>query len=211
MLTFAGHFQLSIFTFYTLPPLSSRPSSALGQVGGTHRPPLPSRSLPRSSRRSTSGHQSGVDTNAVTGEAVAAGSGETLTKGLGRAARHQFDDWSEGKDDLNPDDCDLTTISCVKTVVSRHPVVICFSKPWCPHCRRAMETLALDGVDDPYVIDLSQMDAQQIQSTLQQMTGRHTVPNVFIGGKTIGGGDETVALKQSGKLRAMLQSAGAVS
>ena len=74
-----------------------------------------------------------------------------------------------------------------------------------------METLALDGVDDPYVIDLSQMDAQQIQSTLQQMTGRRTVPNVFIGGKTIGGGDETVALEQSGKLRAMLQSAGAVS
>ena len=165
---------------------------------------------PRSTRRSTSGHQSGVDTNAVTGEAVAAGSGETLTKGLGRAARHQFDDWSEGKDDLNPDDCDLATISCVKTVVSRHPVVI-FSKPWCPHCRRAMESLALDGVDDPYVIDLSQMDAQQIQSTLQQMTGRRTVPNVFIGGKTIGGGDETVALEQSGKLRAMLQSAGAVS
>ncbi len=168
---------------------------------------------PKSTRRSTSGHQSainGVDTNAVTDEVVAAGSGEMLPKGLGRAARHQFDDWSEEKDALNPEDCDLTTISCIKAVVSRHPVVI-FSKPWCPYCRRAIEALALDGVGDPHVIDLSQMDAQQIQSTLQQMTGRRTVPNVFIGGKTIGGGDETVALEQSGELRAMLQSAGAIS
>ncbi|KAM3567409.1 hypothetical protein VYU27_010444, partial [Nannochloropsis oceanica] len=33
---------------------------------------------------------------------------------------------------------------------------------------------------------------------------------VFVGGKSIGGGDDTKALSDSGKLKAMLQSAGAL-
>ena len=128
-----------------------------------------------------------------------------------REARYdKFDDWSEDKDDKNPENCDLTTATCIGTVVSKHPVTV-FSKPWCPFCRRAIEALALAGVDNPNIIDLSQMDAQGIQSTLQQMTGRRTVPNVFIGGKSIGGGDETVAYEQSGKLTKMLRAAGAIS
>ena len=51
IISFAHFRPLSTFDFhFYLPPLpcspwSSRPSSALGQVGGTHRPPLPSRSL----------------------------------------------------------------------------------------------------------------------------------------------------------------------
>ena len=51
-----------------------------------------------------------------------------------RAARYdQVDGWSEDKDDKNPENCDLTTATCIGTVVSRHPVTV-FSKPWCPYC-----------------------------------------------------------------------------
>ena len=39
--------------------------------------------------------------------------------------------------------------------------------------------------------------------------GRVTVPNVFVGGRSIGGGDETVALHREGKLRALLEEARA--
>jgi glutaredoxin 3 len=153
-----------------------------------------------------------IQTGEIADTDPAADKGEgPLADRFGRAARHdRFDDWTKDKDDKNPEDCDLTSATCIETIVSRHPVVV-FSKPWCPHCRRAIEALALDGVEDPYVIDLSQLDAQQIQSTLEQMTGRRTVPNVFIGGSTIGGGDETVALERRGKLREMLQSVGATS
>ena len=38
-----------------------------------------------------------------------------------------------------------------------------------------------------------------------------SVPRVFIGGVCIGGGDETVAADRAGKLRGMLEAAGALS
>lgn len=142
--------------------------------------------------------------------ALVADDGPTRDEGERAAKYDQFDDWSEGEDDKNRENCDLTTATCIGTVVAKHPVTV-FSKPWCPYCRRAIEALALAGVENPNIIDLSQMDALGIQSTLQQMTGRRTVPNVFIGGKSIGGGDETVAYERNGKLKEMLRAAGAIS
>lgn len=41
------------------------------------------------------------------------------------------------------------------------------------------------------------------------MTGRKTVPNVFVGGKSIGGEDETVHLQRAGTLEQILLKAGA--
>ena len=46
-------------------------------------------------------------------------------------------------------------------------------------------------------------------SALEQLTGRRTVPNVFIGGASVGGGDETVALRRTGELRPLLDAARA--
>jgi glutaredoxin 3 len=62
------------------------------------------------------------------------------------------------------------------------------------------------------VIDLTTFGAERmslIQETLEELTGRRTVPNIFIGGEPIGGWDQTSALYQQGKLRAMLQQAHA--
>lgn len=39
-----------------------------------------------------------------------------------------------------------------------------------------------------------------LQNALQKSTGRRTVPNVLINGKSIGGGDDIQALHESGKL-----------
>ena len=50
----------------------------------------------------------------------------------------------------------------------------------------------------------------KVQNELELMTGRRTVPNVFVGGKSIGGGDETVALYRDGKLGELLRKAGAI-
>lgn len=106
--------------------------------------------------------------------------------------------------------CDLTEPNCILSIVEKHKVVV-FSKPWCPHCRRALEALEIVGLKNPYVIDLTEYPhMQDIQSTLKDITGRGTVPNVFVGGKSIGGGDETVALNRSGKLKTMLQEVGAL-
>ena len=125
--------------------------------------------------------------------------------------RHYTDDWSKDFNVADPENCDLTLVECIEIVVKRHPVVV-FSKPWGPYCRRAFEALGLVGVANPHIVDLSQItEAQMIQSTLEELTGRRTVPNVFIGGRSIGGGDETTYMQRSGKLKRLLEAAGALT
>eukprot|EP00536_Pseudo-nitzschia_multiseries_P003140 jgi/Psemu1/185079/e_gw1.44.3.1 len=106
----------------------------------------------------------------------------------------------------------MTVPDCIQFIVGAHPVVV-FSKPWCPYCRKALEALSRAGLskEEIHVIDLSEhSDSQHIQSTLQGLTGRRTVPNVFVGGKSIGGGDETHGFQQRGELVPMLVEAGAL-
>ncbi len=45
------------------------------------------------------------------------------------------------------------------------------------------------------------------QDALQAMTGRRSVPNVFVGGSSIGGCDDTLALAAAGKLQPLLEEA----
>ncbi|KAL3932883.1 MAG: hypothetical protein SGBAC_010643 [Bacillariaceae sp.] len=116
----------------------------------------------------------------------------------------------EKERELENDDCNLTDKDCITHIVQKYPVVL-FSKPWCPFCRKALEALSIAGLPKPYVVDLSQYpNTFDIQSTLASMTGRRTVPNVFVGGSSIGGGDETVALQAAGKLRPLLVKVGAI-
>lgn len=104
-------------------------------------------------------------------------------------------------------DCDLTVVSCIKTLVTRHTVVV-FSKPYCPYCRRALEALrsVMQNGESPFVVDLTEMGeiGWRVQQTLGELTGRRTVPNVFVRGNNIGGGDETVALHREGKLTRLI-------
>lgn len=109
--------------------------------------------------------------------------------------------------------CSLTSVDCIRDIVNQHPVVV-FEKPYCPYCKAALETLKLEGVD-PFIIDLQDWPQNQgpdkaVQQTLRSMTGRYTVPNVFIGGASIGGGDETVALHRNGSLKEKLREAKAI-
>ena len=47
-----------------------------------------------------------------------------------------------------------------------------------------------------------------IQGTLQQISGQKTVPNIFIGGKHVGGCSDLKAAHSAGKLVTMLAAAG---
>jgi len=114
-----------------------------------------------------------------------------------------YSDTSPSEDNTVPSyiDCDMTRAECIKSLVAKHTVVV-FSKPFCPYCRRALEALRSATEESPFVVDLTEMGelGWEIQQTLADMTGRRTVPNVFIHGNSIGGGDETVALYREGKL-----------
>lgn len=89
--------------------------------------------------------------------------------------------------------------------------VIIFSKSYCPHSARAKQILLnkYNIVPAPYVVELDQHPlGPDLQAVLAQLTGRRTVPNVMVLGKSIGGGDDMAALDQSGEMESKLKSVG---
>ncbi|XP_021892052.1 glutaredoxin-like [Carica papaya] len=96
-----------------------------------------------------------------------------------------------------------------KDVVSHNPVVV-FSKSYCPFCVSVKKLLQQVGASFKAIELDIESDGNEIQSALAEWTGHRTVPNVFIGGKHIGGCDSTTALHQQGKLVPLLTEAGAV-
>jgi glutaredoxin 3 len=75
----------------------------------------------------------------------------------------------------------------------------------CPYCQRAKALLKQRGVAaiDEIRIDL---DAEQ-RDRMIEMTGRRTVPQIFIGDTHVGGCDDLIALDQKGGLMPLLQAA----
>jgi glutaredoxin 3 len=62
---------------------------------------------------------------------------------------------------------------------------------------------------EPLVVELDQLGSEgsQLQNVLEKITGQYTVPNVFIGGKHIGGCSDTLQLHNKGELEAILAEA----
>jgi glutaredoxin 3 len=72
----------------------------------------------------------------------------------------------------------------------------------CPYCVRAKSLLKQRGVDQIEEIRVDLDPAQR--DHMVALTGRRTVPQIFIGGTHVGGCDELVALDQRGALLPML-------
>ena len=72
----------------------------------------------------------------------------------------------------------------------------------CPYCIQAKALLKQRGVAliDEIRIDLNPIERQR----MVELTGRRTVPQIFIGDTHVGGCDELMALDQSGGLLPML-------
>ncbi|KAB5525002.1 hypothetical protein DKX38_022751 [Salix brachista] len=95
-------------------------------------------------------------------------------------------------------------------IASSAPVVV-FSKTYCGYCNRVKNLLTQVGATYK-VIELDELsDGSQIQSALTHWTGLGTVPNVFIGGKHIGGCDTVVGKHQRNELLPLLQEAAAAA
>lgn len=93
----------------------------------------------------------------------------------------------------------------LENLVSSHKIVV-ISKSYCPYSRKAKEALASYNVDDLHVWDIDGEDnSAAIQECLKMMTGARTVPRVFIAGKFVGGGEETVRMHKSGKLAELIK------
>ena len=75
----------------------------------------------------------------------------------------------------------------------------------CPYCVRAKALLKQRGVDqiDEVRIDLDPDQRDQ----MIELTGRRTVPQIFIGSTHVGGCDDLLALDRSGGLAPLLARA----
>ena len=72
----------------------------------------------------------------------------------------------------------------------------------CPYCQRAKALLRQRGVDQIEEIRIDLDPAQR--DHMMQITGRRTVPQIFIGDTHVGGCDDLIALDQKGGLAPLL-------
>ena len=73
----------------------------------------------------------------------------------------------------------------------------------CPYCVRAKQLLKAKGVEQIEEIRIDLDPAQR--DHMMAITGRRTVPQIFIGETHVGGCDDLIALDQRGGLLPMLQ------
>lgn len=76
-----------------------------------------------------------------------------------------------------------------------------YTTSYCPYCVRAKQLLAhkkLDFVE----VDVSHDDARR--AWLVETTGLRTVPQVFVGDRSVGGFDDLAALERAGELDKLL-------
>jgi len=77
----------------------------------------------------------------------------------------------------------------------------------CPYCIRAKQILKSKGVEQ---IEEIRVDMQpEERAKMMEITGRRTVPQIFIGATHVGGCDELVALDGRGGLVPLLKGAAA--
>ena len=82
-----------------------------------------------------------------------------------------------------------------------HAEVEVYYTPYCGYCHAARRLLDQKGVS--YVgIDVS--GDSEARMRIAELSGQRTVPQIFIGGRSIGGYAELASLNQSGELERLL-------
>lgn len=79
-----------------------------------------------------------------------------------------------------------------------------FSSDFCPYCSRAKSLLRERGVHDfeEIVVD----GKPEVRARMTEITGRTSVPQIFIGDQHVGGCDDLHALDARGGLVPLLQA-----
>ena len=83
------------------------------------------------------------------------------------------------------------------------PAIRMYTTAVCPYCIRAEQLLRNKGVAELEKIRID-LDPEQ-RDHMMQITGRRTVPQIFIGDYHVGGCDDLIALDRAGKLEPMLR------
>lgn len=82
--------------------------------------------------------------------------------------------------------------------------IVMYTTQFCPYCVRAKQLLAQKQVEVKEVrVDLNPEE----RATMMRLSGRRTVPQIWIGETHVGGFDDLWALDRKGELDSMLEAA----
>ncbi len=84
------------------------------------------------------------------------------------------------------------------------PAVKMYTTAVCPYCIRAKQILKSKGVDAIEEVRVDMYPDERLK--MMEITGRRTVPQIFIGDTHVGGCDDLMALDRQGGLDPLLKS-----
>ncbi|CRG95291.1 glutaredoxin 1, putative [Plasmodium gallinaceum] len=88
-------------------------------------------------------------------------------------------------------------------------IIAVFSKTECPYCIKAISILKGFNVNSMHVAQIEKdPKVTEIQAYLKELTGKSSVPRIFINKQVVGGCDDLVKEKEEGKLLERLKNAG---
>ena len=80
-----------------------------------------------------------------------------------------------------------------------------YTTQFCPYCVRAKQILKAKGVDAIDEVRVDELPGERAK--MMELTGRRTVPQIFIGDTHVGGCDDLMALDGRGGLLPLLNGA----
>jgi glutaredoxin 3 len=84
------------------------------------------------------------------------------------------------------------------------PDIMIYTKSWCPYCAAAKKLLEEKGAAFTE-IDIEAKPEKRAEM-IQKAGGRSTVPQIFIGGRHVGGCDDLYAMDDRGQLEPLLEA-----
>jgi glutaredoxin 3 len=88
------------------------------------------------------------------------------------------------------------------------PQVIMYTTSWCPYCRAAKSLFAAKKIK---FTEIDVTEEPKLRADMERLSGRRTVPQIFIDGAPIGGYDDALRLDASGELDRILNVAPGTS
>ena len=82
--------------------------------------------------------------------------------------------------------------------------VVMYSTRFCPYCMRARALLEGKGVS---YTDIGVDGRPELRAQMIERSGRHTVPQIWIGEQHVGGYDDIALLDRQGRLDQLLSAA----
>ena len=80
-----------------------------------------------------------------------------------------------------------------------------YTTAFCPYCVQAKRILVSKGVESIEEIRVDNLPQERVK--MMEITGRRTVPQIFIGSTHVGGCDDLMALDSKGGLLPLLNAA----